>query len=91
MGLPLSQTSASASISRFCSMRSAILLWMAARAAGAVLPHAPLAACAASRAFSMSSAVERGISQNVLPVIGVGFSKYCSLTGLTQSPPMKFA
>ena len=31
--------------------------------------------------FSMSSAVERGISQNVAPVTGVTFSKYCPFTG----------
>ena len=38
----------------------------------------------------MSASVERGISQNVCPVTGVGFSKYSPPTGGTHSPPMKF-
>ncbi len=71
-------------------MRSAILLSTRARSAGEVLPHLLLAAWAASRASSMSSAVERGISQKPLPVTGDTFSKYCSRFGLTNSPPMKF-
>ena len=37
----------------------------------------------------MSASVERGISQNVCPVTGVGFSKYSPPTGGTHSPPMK--
>ena len=45
---------------RFSSMRSAILLRIAARSAGEVLPQASLAACAASSASSMSSAVRAG-------------------------------
>jgi hypothetical protein len=36
----------------------------------------------------MSSAVERAISVNGLPVTGVMFSKYSPLTGGTHSPPM---
>ena len=51
--------------------------------------HAALAACAASRARSTSSALERGISQNTRPVMGVMFSKYSPLAGGTHSPPMK--
>ena len=74
-GLPLSQVSATASISRFCSMRSAILFNTIARSVGDVAPQAALAAWAASSALSMSSAVERGISQKVRPVTGVTFSK----------------
>ena len=38
-GLPLSQLSATAIFSRFCSIRSAILLRMTARSAGEVLPQ----------------------------------------------------
>ena len=87
-GLPLSQVSALASSSRFCSMRSAILLRMLARVVGEALPQAVLAAWAASSASSMSSAVERGTSQNARPVIGVMFSKYSPLVGGTHSPPM---
>lgn len=40
-----------------------------------VRPQDSLARWAASSAFSISAAVERGISQNVCPVTGVGFSK----------------
>ena len=47
-----------------------------ARSAGAVLPQASFALCAASSASSMSSACERAISQTGLPVIGVMLSKY---------------
>jgi hypothetical protein len=72
------------------SIRPAILLRMAALAAEEVLPQASLAACAASRARSMSAASERGISQNALPVTGLRFSKYWPLTGSTRFPPMKF-
>ena len=57
--LPLSHVSATASFSKFCSIRSAILSKMFARSVGDVLPHASLAACAASNACSISSAVER--------------------------------
>ena len=64
IGLPLSQTSASASESRFASMRSAILFKIAARSAGAVLPHAFAAPWAASSALSTSDASERATSQN---------------------------
>ena len=57
--------------SRLASIRSAILFRMIGTARSAlVLPQASLAACAASRASSMSSAVERATSQNGLPVTG---------------------
>ena len=62
-------------------MRSAILFRMTARSAAEVLPQAGAAACAASSASSMSSAVPRATSQNVSPVTGEGFSKYWPLTG----------
>ncbi|MCY1226149.1 hypothetical protein D9M72_383710 [compost metagenome] len=91
IGLPLSQDSATASISRFSSMRSAILFRMAARSATEVLPHEGAILCAASRASSMSSAVPRATSQNALPVTGVMFSKYWPLTGATHSPPIQFS
>jgi hypothetical protein len=48
------------------------------------------AACAASRASSTSSAVDRATSQSVWPVIGVGLSKYWPRTGGTYSPPIQF-
>ena len=87
-GLPFSQLSATASSSRFCSMRSAILLRTAARSAAAVRPQAALAPWAAWTARSTSSAVPRAISVNTAPVTGVGFSKYFPLAGGTCSPPM---
>src|SRR6202046_3203688 len=91
IGLPLSQASASASESRFSSIRSAILFKIAARSAGAGLPHAPAAACAASSALSTSVSSERATSQYGWPVTGVKFSKYRPAQGATHSPPMKFS
>jgi hypothetical protein len=75
-GLPFSQASATAIFSRLFSMRSAILLRMLARSATGVRPQASAAPCAASSAFSTSSAVPRAISVKVSPVTGEGFSKY---------------
>jgi hypothetical protein len=89
--LPFSQASAIAIDSRLASTRSAILLRMLARSAADVLPQAGAAACAASSAFSMSSAVPRATSVKVSPVTGVGFSKYWPLAGATYSPPMKWS
>jgi hypothetical protein len=88
---PFSHDSATAILSRFASTRSAILFRMSARSAAEVLPHPGAAACAASRAFSTSSAVPRATSVNVSPVTGVGFSKYRPFAGATYSPPMKWS
>ncbi|MNJ53580.1 hypothetical protein D3C77_489750 [compost metagenome] len=88
MALPLSQVSVMASSSRFCSMRSAIFSRISERACTEVVPQASAAAWAASRAFSTSSAVERGNSAISWPFTGEVFSKYCPLTGATNSPPM---
>ncbi len=90
-GLPLSQLSATAIFSRFCSMRSAILFRMTARSAGAVLPQAGAAWCAASSASSTSSLVDRATSQNGWPLTGETFSKYMPLTGATRSPPIQLS
>ena len=49
---------------------------MIARAVAEVFPHALAAACAASKALSISFALPRAISQNTFPVTGVTFSKY---------------
>ena len=62
-GLPLSHVSATARSSRLASMRSAILSRMPDRSATLVRPQASAAPWAASRASSMSSALERAISQ----------------------------
>ena len=73
-GLPFSQLSATASISRFASIASAIALSTFARSVADVAAQASFAACAASSASSMSAAVERGTSQNGWPVTGERFS-----------------
>src|SRR6187401_3793202 len=70
-GLPLSQVSAAASMGRFASMRSAILLRIFARSVVDVLPQAAFALCAASSANSTSAAEDRATSQKTLPVTGV--------------------
>src|SRR5690625_67273 len=88
---PLSHVSATASISKFSSIRSAILFKIFARSAGDVFPHAGAASCAASRASSTSSAVDLDISQNTSPVTGVTFSKYIPLTGGIHFPPMRLS
>ncbi len=59
--LPLHQVSATANASVLASSRSAILLRMIERSVGDVRAQRSLAAWAASRATSMSAAVERGI------------------------------
>ena len=73
------------------SMRSAILFRIWARAAGDVRPQASRALCAASSASSMSSAVERAMSQTCWPVMGVMLEKYWPRTGATHLPPMKLS
>src|SRR5690606_40676723 len=83
--LPLSQVSATASFSRLASIRSAILSRMLERSVGDVLPQAGAALWAASSASSMSSALERGISQKTSPVTGVIFSRSEEHTSELQS------
>ena len=90
-GLPFSQLSATASISRLSSIASATLFSTRERSVVEASPHASFAACAASSASSTSSGVERGTSVNGSPVAGVTFSEYSPLTGATQWPPMKFS
>ena len=57
-------------------MRSAILFKIFARYATEVCAQAPLAACAASNANSISSSVERATDVNTLPVTGDFTSRY---------------
>ena len=90
-GLPFSQLSATASISRFSSIASATLLSTRERSVVDVSPQSSFAACAASRARSTSSGVERGTSVNGSPVAGLTFAEYSPFTGATQWPPMKFS
>ena len=91
IGLPLSMVSAVANNSRLASRRSAILSIKLARSPGAVFAHLSAAACAASNANSMSSALERAALVYGLPVIGVITSKYSPLTGATHLPPIKLS
>ena len=63
--LPLSQVSATAIFSRFSSMRSAMRSRISERSATEVLPQAGAAAWAASRARSMSSAVDRATTEHL--------------------------
>ena len=80
-GLPLSQLSATASISRCSSIRSAIRFSTRARSASVASPQAVFAACAASSANSMSSAVERATCVKAWPVTGLRLSEYAPFTG----------
>ena len=62
---------------------------MLARSVVEVRPQAGAAACAASSAFSTSSAVERATEQITCPLMGETLSKYCPRTGAMDLPPMK--
>ena len=77
--------------SKLASKRSAILSNILARSPGAVRPHLSAAACAASKASSTSSALERAACVYGLPVIGEITSKYSPLTGATHLPPIKLS
>ena len=90
-GLPFSQLSATASISRCSSIASAILFSTLERSVVDISPQPVFAAWAASSASSTSAFVERGTSVNASPVAGVRFSEYSPSTGGTQCPPMKFS
>jgi len=91
IGLPLSRVSARASSSRFSSILSAIFSRMPARSAGEVRAQRSFTACAASSAFSMSSAEERAISQIGSPLMGLWSVKYRPFSGATHVPPIKFS
>ena len=90
-GFPFSQLSATASISRLASMRSAIALRTRARSVSEVSPHAARAAWAASSASSMSSAVEWATLVKGLPVAGLRFSRYSPWTAASHPPPTKLS
>ena len=72
-------------------MASATRLRTAARSVSDVSPQASLAAWAASRASSTSSAVDCATSQNGLPLTGLTFTMYWPLVGATHLPPMKLS
>src|SRR5699024_12051279 len=65
----------SANISKFSSIRSAILVKTKALSATEVLPQDFFAACAASNASSKSLSFERGTDVNTLPSTGETTSK----------------
>ena len=75
----------------FCSIRSAIFNNIFDRSVTDEHPHASFAACAASNASSISSAVERAIWHISLPSTGVVLVKYSPLTGATHLPPIKLS
>ena len=75
IGLPLSQVSASASRSRFSSIRSAMRLRISGALGDAVRPQASFAACAASSAGLDVGRVGAGDLAELAPVIGEVFSK----------------
>lgn len=76
IGLPLSQVSAKDKDAKLASIRSAIFNRMLERSVTEVLHQLSFALCAASKAGSMSAALERGISQIASPVTGVVLVKY---------------
>src|SRR6516165_2747262 len=90
-GLPFSQLSVTASISRCSSMASAILFSTAARCAPGFSPHSSLAAWAASRASSTSSGVDSATSQIGFAVAGLRLTRYLPIAGGSHFPPMKFS
>ena len=90
-GLPFSQLSATASISLFSSIASAIAFSTSARSAADFSPQPSLAACAASRASSTSSGVESATSVIGAAVAGVRSTRYLPSVGASHLPPMKFS
>jgi hypothetical protein len=89
--LPFSHVSATAIFSRFASMMSAIFRSMLERSVTEDLFQVTAALCAASRAFSTSSAFPRATSQNVFPFTGDAFSKYWPDDGFTYWPPIQWS
>src|SRR4249919_16850 len=90
-GLPFSQLSATASISRFFSTASAIALSTSARSVADASPQASFAAWAASSASSTSSGVESATSVIGPAVAGARSQRYLPFTGASHLPPMKFS
>ena len=89
--MPFSQLSATASISLFASIASAMALSTAARSVADASPQASFAACAASRASSTSSGVECATSVIGRPVAGLRSTRYLPSVGANHLPPMKFS
>src|SRR5205809_6706736 len=88
MSLPLSRTSISARALEFSATRSPSLRRSAPRCDAVSFGQGPLvkAACAARTARSTSSAVQRGISAQGLPVYGLSVSKHSPDTESTHCP-----
>src|SRR6056297_1388730 len=91
MAFPLSQVSALAKISKFCSILSAIFSSILLRSVAEETFQLAAASQAASIAFSISSAVDLGILVKDFPSTGDVFSKYSPLVGATHLPPIKFS
>src|SRR5580704_6880397 len=90
-GLPFSQLSATASMSWFFSIASAIALSTFARSVADASPQASFAAWAASSASSTSSGVESATSVIGPAVAGVKSTRYLPCVGASHLPPMKFS
>ena len=90
-GLPFSQLSATASISWFASIASAMALSTAARSVVDASPQASLAACAASSASSTSSGVDSATSVIGPAVAGDRLTRYLPWVGANHFPPIKFS
>src|ERR1700730_8431654 len=90
-GLPFSQLSATASMSLFFSIASAIALSTPARSEADASPQASFAAWAASNASSTSSGVESATSVIGPAVAGARSRRYLPCVGANHLPPMKFS
>src|SRR3984885_6309262 len=90
-GLPFSQLSATARMSLFFSIASAIALSPPARSEADASPQASFAAWAASNASSTSSGVESATSVIGPAVAGAKFTRYFPCVGASHFPPMKFS
>src|SRR6185437_12609094 len=90
-GLPFSQLSATASMSWFFSIASAIALSTSARSVADASPQASFAAWAASNASSTSSGVESATSVIGPAVAGARSRRYLPCVGASHLPPMKFS
>ena len=90
-GFPFSQLSATASISWFFSIASAIAFSTSARCVADASPQESFAACAASSASSTSSGVESATSVIGSAVAGDRSIRYLPCVGASHLPPMKFS
>ena len=89
--LAVVDVSTRARMSRFSSIRSAILFSMRARSAGDVAPSFLRFMRGVEREFDVFGRRTRDLANTCCPVIGVTFEKYWPRTGATHLPPMKLS